>query len=188
MILAGGLSTRIGRDKGGLKIGGHSLADTAVAVMGAVFEDLVYVTNSPKTAPRRPNLTIAQDEIPHLGPLGGLLAGLKAIKTSRAFVVAYDMPFVNPNLIELMLAKNSHADVVVGRVGGQLEPLHAVYGRQCVLVIEAQLEKGERKIKDFYTLVKVEVVEEAELRKIDPELKSFFNINTWQDYESAGGV
>ena len=185
IVLAGGLSSRIGKDKGGLKLGGMPLAQRALQRLSALFEEVIYVTNDPMTAPATANIKLAKDDIPHLGPLGGILAGLRASRAPRAFVVGYDMPFVSPALVRFLVARDPGADIVVPRSAGRFEPLHAVYSRNCVPVIAERLAAGDRRIIGFYDRVNVTVVDEEELREVDPELRSFFNINTLDDLQRA---
>ena len=188
VVLAGGLSTRIGRDKGELEIGGCKLWLRSVDRMRSLFSDVVYVTNDLGFTAPYTDLVVAHDEVPHLGPLGGILAGLKAAREDRVFIVAYDMPFVSPELVRLLVDSCPDADITVPVIGGKYEPLHALYRRTCVPHVAAQLEAGNRKIVDFYRLVKVEEVEESELRSADPELLSFLNINTWEDVHLANSI
>jgi molybdenum cofactor guanylyltransferase len=119
VVLAGGLSTRIGRDKGGLELGGQTLAGRSVEKMRSLFDEVVYVSNESEPPPFQ-GVLWARDEIPHLGPLGGILAGLKAAKAERAFVIAYDMPFIVKELVELLVDYDAEADVVVPVIAGRL--------------------------------------------------------------------
>lgn len=185
IVLAGGLSTRIGQDKGRLELGGVPLAERALQRLASLFEEIIYVTNDPMTAPASDAVKVAGDEIPHLGPLGGILAGLKASRAPRAFVVGYDMPFVSPALVRLLIAADPGADIVVPVSAGRFEPLHAVYSRGCIPVIAERLDAGDRRIVSLYDRVKVTAVEEAQLREVDPDLRSFFNVNTLADLERA---
>lgn len=183
VILAGGKSTRLGRDKGLLRLGELSLAERTVARFGPIFAELIYVTNRPELAPK--GVRVVQDEVPHLGPLGGILAGLKAAEHDYGFVVAYDLPFASPDLAAKLLALSDGFDVVVPQIAGRYEPLHAVYARRCLAAIERYLAAGERRIVAFYEAVKVRVVKEDELSELGLGELTFFNINTWADYEKA---
>ena len=185
MVLAGGLSTRIGKDKGQLALGKATLAGRSLENLGTLFEELIYVTNDPFSAPALPGMRVAKDDVPHLGPLGGILAGLKVSQAPRSFVVGYDMPFVSPDLVRFLIEFDEEADVVAPSVKGHLEPLHAVYSRACVPFIAKTLEAGRNRIVDFYENVSVSVVGEADVLRIDPELRSFFNVNTLADLELA---
>lgn len=185
IVLGGGLSTRIGRDKGGLILDGKPLAQRALETLGELFEELIYVINDPMAAPARAKIKLAKDDVPHLGPLGGILAGLKVSKAPRAFVVGYDMPFVSPELARFLVDYDVDADVVVPVTDGRYEPLHAVYSRKCIPVIADQLAAGKRQITGFFDKVRVVTVDETSIRKIDPALRSFFNINTPDDLRRA---
>lgn len=185
IVLGGGLSTRIGRDKGGLILDGKPLALRALEALGELFEELIYVINDPMAAPAFAKIKLAKDDVPHLGPLGGILAGLKVSKAPRAFVVGYDMPFVSPELVRFLVDYDVDADVVVPVTGGRYEPLHAVYSRRCIPVIADRLAAGKRQITGFFDKVKVVTVDETAVRKIDPALRSFFNINTPDDLQRA---
>lgn len=185
VILAGGLSTRIGRDKGGLTLGGAPLGQRVVETIGSIFEEVIYVTNDPMNAPAYSRIKLAKDEVPHLGPLGGILAGLRVSDASRAFIVGYDMPFATKAVIDFMVGYAPGADAVVVRRGDKLEPLHAVYSRACIAPISEQLGNGNNRIIALYDRIEVSFVDEAELRTIDPELLSFFNVNTMEDLETA---
>jgi len=185
IILAGGLSTRIGRDKGGLTLGGSPLGQRVVETIGSIFEEVIYVTNDPMNAPAGPRIKLAKDEVPHLGPLGGILAGLRVSDASRSFIVGYDMPFATKAVIDFLVRYAPGADAVVVRRDDKLEPLHAVYSRTCISAISEQLSSGNNRIIAFYDRIKVTFVDEAELRTVDPELRSFFNVNTLEDLETA---
>jgi molybdopterin-guanine dinucleotide biosynthesis protein A len=91
------------------------------------------------------------------------------------------MPLVNPTLVRLLVEQKAKWDVVVPRMGEFLEPLHAVYSKRCLPTMEQFLLSGGRRILDLYPKLKVLEVSEAELRKVDPELLSFFNVNTPED-------
>jgi len=184
VVLAGGRSTRIGRDKGRLEIGGVPQWSRPVEQLHSLFTEVIYATNDPDfDSP--PGLKVTLDEVPHMGPLGGILAALGATEAKRVFVAAYDMPFIQEDLVRYLVELAPEADVTVPVIDGKLEPLHAVYGQVCAAVIEGRLEAGRRKIIDFYRAVSVHEVPEGDLRRIDPGLLSFFNINTWDDVERA---
>ena len=153
--------------------------------MTDLFDDLVYVVNDRKFLPDHQNIKIAMDEVPNMGPLGGIMAGLKKIEHSRAFVIAYDMPFLIPELVKHLVNYDDAADVVVPRIKGKFEPLHAVYSRSCLAQIAAQLANDHNKIIDLYEKIKMVEVDEEVIVRFDPLLRSFFNINTWEDLKYA---
>ncbi len=95
------------------------------------------------------------------------------------------MPFVSALLLGRMLALAAEADVVMPRWKGEYEPLQAVYSKACLPTVEAALEAGKRRMISFYPEVRVRVVEELEISRIDPSGLSFFNINTPDDLAQA---
>lgn len=185
IILAGGRSSRIGRDKGRLAIGGIDIAQRAVDLIEAIFSEVVFVTNQPRSVPWTEDLVIVEDEIPYQGPLGGISAGLQRSEHFINFVVAVDMPFLSESLIRFLIEAADEADVVVPQVAGRYEPLHAVYSKNCLSAIRTRLKKGDFRTVSFFDEVNVAVVGEDKLRHYDPELLAFFNINTWDDYRKA---
>lgn len=182
ILLAGGQSSRIGRDKTLLELGDETLLDRALRRLGQFFPELIVVSN-------RPNLALSQakvvkDRIPHLGPLVGILAGLEASSSSLNLVAAVDMPFVQPAILEL-LVEEAEEDVTCPMLARGPEPLLAVYGKGCLPTIEKHFRRRELKAISFYPEVRVKYVPEERLRKADPDLISFRNINTAEDLRVA---
>lgn len=185
IILAGGRSSRIGRDKSRLEFGGVELAQRTVDFIGDRFSEVIFVTNQPQTVPWRDDLIVVQDEVPFQGPLGGILAGLQTSDYNLNFLIGVDMPFLNEKLIAALMTYDAAADAVVPRLEGGLEPLHAVYSKNCLPAIRSRLKRGDYRMASFLEDVSLIEVGEAELRLADPELLAFFNVNTLDDYESA---
>ena len=117
-----------------------------------------------------------------MGSLAGIHAGLKQSRTEHVFVVACDMPYLNSDLIRLMVAQAPGHDVVIPESDGGLEPLHAVYAKSCLPEMEEALKSGTRKIVDCFDWSKVSVLSKEEIAALDPEFRSFRNINTPEEY------
>ncbi len=183
VVLAGGDSRRLGRDKSLLELDGEPLLARVVQRLGALSDDLVVVTND---APRYESLSLAArlvpDEKPGLGSLMGIYSGLQAVRHSHALAVACDMPFLSLPLLRHMASLAPGHDVVVPRFGSLLEPLHAIYGRSCLPFMKELLDQGERKIVAFFDRVRVRYVNDVELDRFDPDHWSFVNVNTPQDW------
>lgn len=179
VILAGGRSTRFnGTNKAFLKVGGRKIFDVLYDRMESLFSRLIVVTNSPlQYLPW--DCEIVTDIYPNSGSLTGLHAGLFYAPSEYAFVTACDTPFLKTGLIRLLLDQiESGVDIVIPETFAGLEPLCAVYTRRCLKAIEQQLEGGNMKIRSFFSAMRVKKVPEVQLRRQDPELTSFFNINT----------
>jgi molybdenum cofactor guanylyltransferase len=185
IVLAGGRSSRLGQDKALLPLpDGRSLIAHVVARLAPLVSEVVVVaTDGERLGPLPARLV--PDAFPDGGALGGIYAGLAAAREEHAIVVACDMPLLSRPLLRYLLAPPRDFDVLLPRLADdQVEPLHAVYAKACLEPIRRQLAAGRRRIISFLGDVRVRYVEEAELRRLDPELRSFFNVNTPADLES----
>ncbi len=184
-VLAGGQSTRMGRNKALLPLGGRPLIAHVVAVARSLSDDVWVVTKTPSTYAFL-GVPITTDHFPDVGPLAGLHAALAAARHPWLVVLACDMPFVNPEVLRFLLDQREGVDVVMPRVGGREEPLHAVYRRDaCLPAVEAAIQAGKRRLIAFLDAVTVRYVDEAALRTVDPDLLSFWNANTPEEWEYA---
>jgi molybdenum cofactor guanylyltransferase len=201
LILAGGRSARMGRDKAWLEIDGRPLIERVARRLLPLAGEIVFSANDPapfgELIARLPiPVRVVPDVFLDAGPLAGLHAGLSAARHDALLAVATDMPFVNHAVVEQMMALCEDADAVVPRLAAdgfdapQPEPLHAVYRRACLPAIEAALRANRRRVVSFLPDVNVCYIDEAALRTIDPELSSFRNINTpeeWRAIERKSG-
>ena len=187
IILAGGRSRRLGRDKVREKVGSRSLlARVATAVMSIGSEVIVVTADETVNLPAvAPDVRIVSDLQPGTGPLGGIYTGLRASNTRSNLVVAADMPFLNQPLLRYMIGLAVDVDVVVPRIGDMVESLHAVYRKSCVEPIERMLKQGELSVQRLFPLVKVRYIAADEIARFDPQMMSFFNINTMEDMRRA---
>ncbi len=186
VLLAGGKSRRMGEDKRFILVGQETLFDRSLTVLRELFEE-VCVVIAQDTPPLQTEVPVVRDLISHCGSLGGLYTGLRLAKTQHIFVVACDMPFLNPDVVRHMVQLKNSADIVISRWATRLQPTHAVYGRNCLPVIEEMMTLQNRKIHSMidHPALRVCVVPEAKIRQIDPNGRSMFNINTPSDLEQA---
>ena len=135
---------------------------------------------------RPPRIRIVEDESPNQGPLGGILAGLKAAANAACAVIACDIPDIDVSLLRSLARAAGNAEVAVP-VGpaGHFEPLFAVYRRTCATAIRRALDAGQRRVISFFPDVRLRVVEAAEAQAIDPDPWCFFNVNTPDDLAEA---
>ena len=188
VIQAGGRSTRMGGDpKALLDLGGRRIIDRVVDAVSAVLADLLVVTNTPELY-RFLGLPTTPDAVPGAGSLGGIYSGLKAAGTDAIFTVACDMPFLSPEAIRLVVEYADDADVVIPRVGGQLETLHARYGRRCLAPMEARIETGRLKITGFFDEVRVAEIPEVEIARVADPAVVFMNVNTPDELARARAI
>ncbi len=191
IILAGGMSTRLGRDKAIEPIGGQPLISRVLSMLSAVIDESVVVVNDDRRGSELPlpeNVVVAVDAYPGSGSLGGIFTGLQIANAEWAFVVACDMPFLNPALFSRMLEMRRLHDVVVPVLGGRPEPTHALYSKACLPHMKKRLQNGKLKITGFFEQVRVRYIAEDDVDRIDPGRLSFFNINTQEDLDRAKSI
>lgn len=177
IVLAGGLSTRMGQDKAGLPWGDSDLLHTVLAKLAPICNQLVVVSNKPRTI-QMPNVVIVADDYPQCGPLAGMHAGLSVTANDYNFVVACDMPYLNTAVAAYIAQAASGYDAAVPFNDGYFHPLHAVYHRNCLPYIKQMLVDGNYRVLDFYPDVKLRRIAAAEIAQFDGELKTLRNINT----------
>jgi molybdopterin-guanine dinucleotide biosynthesis protein A len=178
VILAGGQNSRMGgRDKAFLRVNGETVFSRTLDLMRRCFPQVLVVSNSPdKYAGYAVDVTA--DELPGLGPLGGLHAALGRIDHPYAFVVACDMPFLRVEPIRFLVSLLDSQEAVVPRWGGDVEPLHAVYARALRSRIATAIAGGARAIREVLPLLRVEYVPESVMERVSGAEESFRNVNT----------
>ena len=184
----GGRSIRLGRDKALEPFGIGNLIERVLSRLSLFKSDIIVVSNAEQSYQpfaQFPRLRFAVDIYPGGGPLGGIYTGLAASTTLYNLVIACDMPFLNVNLLGYLVQLAPAFDLVVPRVADFVEPLHAVYSKNCMAPIERLLQQNELQIYKLFPLVKVRYVEAAEIERFDPKHLSFFNINTEADLKKA---
>lgn len=186
-ILAGGESTRMGRSKAALQLGGvPMLSRTARLVQSACGgEEPVVIGNLNGTESY--GLTVVADEWPGAGPLGGIATALRASSTQWNLIVACDLPYLTKPWLEFLAGRAlaSQADAVVPTNTRGAEPLCAAYHKRCEAAIRAALERGVRKVTDGFTDLLVELIDPFEWKAFDSDGLLFKNMNTPEDYEEA---
>jgi molybdenum cofactor guanylyltransferase len=180
IVLAGGQSRRMGRDKALIEFEGRPLIAHVIEVLRRLSEDVIIVSDR-AGAYASFGVRIVPDYDPPSGPLGGIAVGLRAARHDLAIVVACDMPFLSRALLQTLIDRAAKVEAVVPQTGDQFEPLHAVYRRSCLAAIERHLIQGDRRVISFFDEVQLAVVPEAEWRRLDPAGRSMFNLNTPAD-------
>jgi molybdopterin-guanine dinucleotide biosynthesis protein A len=190
VIMAGGTSQRLGRNKALERIGGKALIERVMDSLVPLTTEVLVVVAQPEQAAALllpPWVRVVSDRYPGRGSLGGIFSGLQASAEPWSLVVACDMPFLNRELLRYLIGESSNVDAVVPCLGGQPEPLHALYSKACLAPMQRMLRAGQLKIAPLFEAVRVRYVDEAAIDRIDPRHLSFFNINTQADLEEARG-
>lgn len=187
IILAGGRNSRMKREKAFLAVADRPMIETIIASAKGYVSEIIVVTNRPE-AYEYLDVIVTTDIIPRQGPLSGIHAGLLKTSASCGFVVACDMPFISMDLARKMWQQLDAYDVVVPSMGGGLQPLHAIYSKNCAPVIERHLLKNVKKVVDVYQDLKVKVIEEEQLTQWGVDARVFFNVNTPDELNIAKSV
>ena len=180
IILSGGKNIRIGTNKAFIKVDGERLIDRTVRLFKNIFEEVILVTNSPLEYLDQ-DVKIVTDIIKEKGAMGGIYTGLFYSTCDCSFVSACDMPFLNRNFIEYMIANVGHHDIVVPNPPDGLQPLHAIYSSKCLPHIKKSIDMDKLKITGFFNRLKVLKIPADTIITFDPERRMFFNINTEED-------
>ncbi len=183
-IQAGGRSTRMGRDKALLPLGGRPLIEHVLQRVEGLGDEVLITTNRPGDYAFL-SQRMVEDRQPGAGALDGLLTALEAAHGARVLLLACDMPFVSRALLEHMLAIDTDAEVVIPRREGKLQPLHAIYSKSCTGQVREALRTGEKRMISFFPHIHTRVVEQEILDQYDPDGLSFFNANTPEDLTQA---
>jgi molybdopterin-guanine dinucleotide biosynthesis protein A len=190
IILAGGKSKRLGRNKINEVIGGITLLNRVVNVLSAFNGEIILVTAEDSSLPDTftyAKISKVQDLYPGKGMIGGIITGLSASKNFYNLVVASDMPFLSPALIRYMISNAKGNDLVAYKNQNELEPLHAIYTKNCLPILEEIMLK-DRRIFELLGQVKVRYLSSAEINQYDTKKISFFNVNTESDLRIANEI
>jgi len=189
VILAGGKGRRFGSKKQFFTIDGESLVERCVRRFSPLFSDVVVATNNASELiplKEKYRVKIVEDEMKNLGAIVGIYTGLKNIVEEKAFICAVDMPFINFNLVKYLMSKDGK--IVVPFVRGFPEALHSVYSKDIIPQIQELLNERIYKISELFNFVETVYIDEREVRQVDKNLTSFFNLNTKKDLEILEGV
>ena len=183
-ILAGGKSTRMGRDKAFLEIDGQTLLERAIAKTRGLTQDFMIVGSRAKFAAFGP---VVEDIFHERGPLGAIHAALEASTTELNLVLAVDMPFVPEAFFRWLIgeAHETAAVVTVVRSTGRLQPLCGAYRKSFAETAQRSLEAGENKIDRLFSAVPTCVIEEEQLASAGFSMEMFRNVNTREEWEEV---
>ena len=183
VILAGGKSSRMGRNKALLPYNGKPLIETVYRIMAELFDQVAIVTNSPDDYSFIPCLKIPDIHV-GMGSIAGIHAGLEWSPEERIFVAGCDMPFLEKELVRHLAALSVHESAVVPCTPGGYEPLHAIYSKRLLPLLEEALKSDRKRIIDLVTLMEAKVISAEDIAVVSPQFRSFINLNTPDDYNA----
>ena len=190
MILAGGQSSRLGRDKAFEKIGSSTSIERVIESAISVSETVFIVANDTEKYDHlaKGEIRVLKDRIPMQGPLGGILTGLEASDDMLNLALSCDSPFLSADLLRFLVSCSKGYDVTLVRVGDRLHPLPGIYSKDCIGPISESIRSGQRKIVSFFEDVNVNIIDSGKIKNMDRDLYSFFNINNEDDLSEARSI
>lgn len=181
VILAGGENTRMPVLKSFIKVGGKAIIERNLETLVQLFEKNFIVTNQPESYSHL-STDMLGDIYDVRGPMTGIFTALFNSPTEWMFVSACDMPFINSDLITYMAGmRKKYYAVVPESTRGHAEPLFAFYSRSLLISMEEAVLESRRGLRDFLKGKRVKYINSEEVRKVDPEARSFINLNTPED-------
>jgi len=183
-ILAGGTSSRMGRDKAFLSFAGSTLLDRVLTAVRPVIPDVRIVGSAARFSNFAPTI---DDQFSNCGPLGGIHAALEASNRPLNLIVAVDMPFLEPEFLCYLLdqARASDAPVTIPRAGNRWQPLCAIYRKEFAQVAQSALRSGRYRIDDLFSQINLRSVDEPEFAAHNFSPQIFCNLNTPEEFERA---
>jgi molybdopterin-guanine dinucleotide biosynthesis protein A len=184
--MAGGKSRRLGQDKRFLELGGRTCLQRVLDVCKDVFEEILIVADGCEPF-RNLGVNVVVDLVPGRATLGGLYTGLHYAASAKIFAVACDMPFISAEAVKVVLDQADQGDIVIPDLSGKLQPMHAVYSKRCLPYLRTLVEAEKLRVQDLCECPDLHVyrIPESAFKVVDPELRSFFNINTPNDLVKA---
>tara|TARA_B100000315_G_scaffold251271_1_gene285753 strand:+ start:7808 stop:8449 length:642 start_codon:yes stop_codon:yes gene_type:complete len=193
IILAGGKSRRMGMDKRFLEVGGQGMLARIIAICETLFDDIVIVTAIPESTIQTRH-RVVHDLVKNCATLGGIYTGLSYASLNYGFVVACDMPWVQPDLVKFIVErveepKETNYDVVIPKLQSGLQPTHAVYSKRCLPFLKKMIDQRDFRVTRIcdYDSVSVRYICDDEIEKFDPSGRAFENVNTVEDLKNARG-
>ena len=190
VLLAGGMSRRMGEDKAAIELAGEPVLHQLVKRLQPICSGgVMVVRREGQELPALPEGTrVEVDLLPGQAALGGLYTGLALAGTSHIFLAGCDMPLLSADLIAWLRDLPGDADVIVPIRDERHEPLHAIYGARCLGAIKAALLSGTLRMDGWFSAVDVELVAEPRWRQQHPSGDSFLNVNRPEDLKLAASL
>lgn len=191
VLLAGGMGTRIGGKKPDRLLGGRTLLQRALDALQQVAPHIILSIAPGQEHPvldARVPVILCEDLLPSRGPLTGIYTGLQSSDAEAVLVVPCDAPFLDPAVLRMLLARRHGFDAVVPETGGRLHPAVGVYARSCLPPLVDALNSDNLSIRGLLANLRVDIVPEEDLRALDRQLRTFFNVNTAADLRRAAAM
>ncbi|SMC83581.1 molybdenum cofactor guanylyltransferase [Sporomusa malonica] len=184
-ILSGGKSRRMGTNKSFVRLGGRPLIEIVKEKVIEIFDKTPIIITNHFADYEYLGCDMVADIVKDKGPLGGIHAGLVSSPTPYIFVFACDMPFIEKAFVHYMLNRLGQEDILIPHNGESVEPLHAIYSKQCLGAIKAHLHEDRRCVQSFFQDVNIAYVNQNEMHRLNLLDCYFLNVNTVEDLQRA---
>ena len=191
LVLAGGQSKRMGKDKAFLKFQGKTFLRNILESLDKYCSQIVIVINKKESLYENEiknldaEITFVKDKYPYKGPLNGILSSLEFIKNELVYITPCDTPLLNPEIIPYFAQIINGYDAVIPDVKGKIQPLNALYKKTALKMSKQVFEKENKKsLMAFLEKLNIKHVNEKDIQKIDKNLYSYFSVNTPESYQS----
>ncbi len=181
-ILAGGQSRRMGQDKTFLEVDGVPMIERVIKAIKPSAPEIVIIANDPEERLMNLGFPVYEDSIRGMGPLSGLYTAFEMTQAESLLLAACDMPWIKPEIIELLVSyPNWKTDALIPVAGGREQGLLAVYRRRAVEKVRDRIIKMDMQFDEFRQTLDKTLIDEKELRRLDSDLSSFRNVNRPDD-------
>ncbi|MBI5290176.1 MAG: molybdenum cofactor guanylyltransferase [Chloroflexi bacterium] len=188
VVLAGGYSSRLGGSKPSVEVAGMPLLQYALTALGSMVDEVVITIAPDQTLPSLRSdvqVVVCEDLLPDRGPLTGIFTGLQCARSEYAIVIPCDAPFIEPELLRLLLDSRHGHDAVIPVVDGRPDVMLGVYRKTCIPALERALNSDDFAVSAFLRHLRVCYIDEEQLREADGMLRSFFNVNSREQLATA---
>ena len=187
VLLAGGKSRRMGKDKRHLTLEGKTLFDRSLEVLLEIFQEVIVVLGQDDFSVQYHDVRIVYDVIPNRAAAGGLYTGLQYALNPKVFVVACDMPFLNAQVIRYMASISNDSDITLAELAHGPQTMHALYSKRCLPLLEGMVKSENLRLQDLLESpnLTIQKVPECEIIPFDKHCLSFMNVNSPSDFEMA---
>ncbi len=186
IVLAGGKSKRMGRDKAFLKFKGKTFLKNVLDSVSKICDEIIIVGNREEELYLKEakeiekNVYFTKDIHPYEGPLNGVISALPFVNGEKVFIATCDTPLISPEIIDLLNREIDEFDAVIPVIKGKFQPLNTLYKRQALKKAEELYKEGNRSLSSFIKKLNVKYIDE---KKILNYALSYWSINTPEDYK-----
>ena len=189
IILAGGRGARMGAPKATVAFAGTPMLLRVIQRLADDFDEIIVVAAPPELQPLTDlsdRVSVLRDPVAYEGPVPALQRGLAAASSEIAFVCSCDLPLIDPDIAATICELVGESDAAIPEIRGELQPLHAAYRTvRCAGALATMMTIGEKRLCGIVNYIDAAIIPDEAFRDVDPDLRSFLNVNTPEDLARA---